>query len=275
MIGSLLWRLYLIKSPENKKMPLKNWSCSLGLLLFLSLQPATAAGLYEIEVLVFNYRQPLRVDGERFTSEAVLSELAARSIDVERKDPEEAERPEEAEQEMGIDELALQQLIEPLPAEDLQLTAIRRYLERSEVYQPILHIGWRQPSFGDEQAIAVRIANFAVPESEEPALDEPDTIEELLAMVPDEGGSVESELKPGELIGWVRLRTSLYLHIDADLFYGVDDHHSIQTLRLRESRRVKFKELHYFDHPWFAMLVQVRSVSPDQNIDQELLDEPS
>lgn len=247
-------------------MPHKTWSHALGLIFVIGLQPATAAGLYEIEVLVFNYRQPFGVGGERFGTEAVLSELAARSIDVEPSEPEE---------DTGVDERALQEMIEPLSAEDLQLSTVRRYLERSEVYQPVLHIGWRQPSFGDEQAIAVRVANFAAPQEEELELDEPDSIEELLTALPNEESSSESELQPGELIGWLRLRTSLYLHLDADFFYGVDNQQSIQTLRLRESRRVRFKELHYFDHPWFAMLVQVRTVSPDQDIDQELLDEPS
>jgi hypothetical protein len=234
---------------------------ALFLLFSLGMSPVSASGLYDIEILIFQNSQTVRLDGEQFSDEAVKSPLSTPSIDI---------RPSEL-QELGIDEQALQDLFAELEADSLELNSIREYLERSSSYHPVLHLGWRQPSFGDEQAVAVRMGNFELPLHSD--LNEPQSIEELL-LDPDGFTLFAGEhLQPGQLLGWLRLRTSLYLHIDIDFFLGTYEHTAPLTVRLQESRRVKFKELHYFDHPLFALLVQVRPVSEDQDIDQEIIDD--
>jgi hypothetical protein len=53
--------------------------------------------------------------------------------------------------------------------------------------------------------------------------------------------------------GTVRLRTGRLLYVDTDfVLYGEET-----PVRLTESRKVKLKELHYFDHPLYGVLLQV------------------
>ena len=44
-----------------------------------------------------------------------------------------------------------------------------------------------------------------------------------------------------------------YLHVDLDFVY----YHEGQPVRLKESRRVKLRETHYFDHPLFGIIVEL------------------
>ena len=81
--------------------------------------------------------------------------------------------------------------------------------------------------------------------------------------------------------GTIRLLRGRYLHLDIDLLLhlaqdnatrepGTDSHAS--AYRLREKRRIKRTQMHYFDHPRFGVLAMVtahRPVSKDGNDTQE------
>jgi hypothetical protein len=55
----------------------------------------------------------------------------------------------------------------------------------------------------------------------------------------------------GTLDGTITLARERYLHLDVDLFLD-------STYALDERRRMRSGELHYFDHPAFGVLVEVR-----------------
>jgi hypothetical protein len=58
----------------------------------------------------------------------------------------------------------------------------------------------------------------------------------------------------GLLSGDVKVYTETYLHIDLDLSFDVPGE---GIFRLRDSRRVRSKETHYFDSPRFGVLIRL------------------
>ena len=53
--------------------------------------------------------------------------------------------------------------------------------------------------------------------------------------------------------GVVRIKVGRLLHVEVDFLYYQDG----TPVRLNESRKVKLRETHYFDHPLFGVIVQV------------------
>lgn len=82
-----------------------------------------------------------------------------------------------------------------------------------------------------------------------------------------------------EVEGTINLQLGRYLHLDIDLWKilveppnFIADNYSVHSpifyYRMHESRRLRLGEMHYFDHPKFGLLVQVRRVSiPERLID--------
>jgi len=56
------------------------------------------------------------------------------------------------------------------------------------------------------------------------------------------------------LTGWVRLYSNTYLFAEIDLAMRDDNG---EMVRLKQRRRVKFNEVHYFDHPRFGVVVTI------------------
>jgi hypothetical protein len=78
------------------------------------------------------------------------------------------------------------------------------------------------------------------------------------ATVPPNGRTtalMEDVLPEGApLAGGVAVQRSQYLFLFVNLDYAVGGH----VYGMREKRRIKFGERHYFDHPAFGLIVQVR-----------------
>jgi Peptidoglycan-binding protein, CsiV len=128
-----------------------------------------------------------------------------------------------------------------LAPEEFALNGIYDTLERLSAYTPLLHGGWVQPGLPQEQARAFDLS--------------------LLGTV-NPRGSIE-------------LYVSRFLHVNVDLSYepqGGDagygwqgtDESSLGAFSLtpryslHAERRLKSGEVHYFDHPAFGVLVQIR-----------------
>lgn len=104
-----------------------------------------------------------------------------------------------------------------LPSQDLNLTGVRKRLDASEDYQVVLHSAWRQPAMERGESTPVWI---------------------------ESAGLVE---------GQITLDKGRYLHFGTNLVFQQLG----RELVMQERRRIKSKELHYFDHPKFGMLVRV------------------
>ena len=95
-----------------------------------------------------------------------------------------------------------------LPATALDLGAVADRLDRSNDYRVLLHVGWNQPGFSDDEAPAVHLSTLGA-----------------LA------GAEERSAGPGgeEVEGAVRFWRRRFLHVDVDLSFG-----DIEAWRERE-----------------------------------------
>lgn len=124
-----------------------------------------------------------------------------------------------------------------------RLSGVESTLAASKKYRPIVHLMWRQPAYPARRAQPVAITS------------------------PD--GS--------QLTGTVRLLQSRYLHFETDLFYRKATYGDpAQGFRLKDRRRISTRELAYFDHPVFGMLVMAtRLQRSGEQVEQEPIEEPA
>jgi len=89
----------------------------------------------------------------------------------------------------------------------------------------------------------------------------------------DESEAIEITQEPAIMEGFVTVSLSRYLHMKLDLLYhnaevylaeqianNQPDEMLIEYFPLQESRRVRSKEIHYFDHPYFGVVATITPV---------------
>ena len=111
-----------------------------------------------------------------------------------------------------------------LPASRYKLTAIEETLRRSRNYRPLAHLGWTQPGFPRNDAKSLSVS----------------------AMVPTASG----------VAGQIALSRGRYLHLTLELVFEPPDEPG-QRFVLRQTRRMRSNERHYFDHPRFGVIVVI------------------
>ena len=190
---------------------------------------------YQIEVIVFRHADADAAGGEQWLDLESLPDFRD-AIELLVDLPEFSDEP-------PVDgaELLLSGPIafQSLSSDALLLSDVFRRLENLSAYEPVLHVGWRQPGFGGSRARSVYI-------SDKPSMVLDAAIDDT-AVVPNPS---PSEIR---VEGTIRVRTGRLLHVDTDFVsYGADS-----PVRITEQRKVKLKELHYFDHPLFGVIVQV------------------
>ena len=126
-----------------------------------------------------------------------------------------------------------------LDPDTLHLKAEQTALARSANYRPLRYIAWRQVVLDRKNAQAVEIPADA-----------------------SEG--------PVKIEGTVRVAVERYLHLYLDLKL-VDTTLAVQTeyldfelpeFRMQQKRRMRSKELHYFDHPKFGVIALITPYTP-------------
>ncbi len=180
-----------------------------------------------------------------------------------------------------------------LSATQLQLKDALKSFSRSRNYRPLLHTGWRQPIGSGKEAFKVRLAAG----------------KDFSAEFGQNGLLLSSGAEPAipfglwELDGTVKFSVKQFLHIESDLIFrslqaatstttlptaaapstSADANtnltwqsadapvlqEQLQFFRLTQSRRLKAKELNYFDHPLFGMLVELRPLEGRSEPDSE------
>jgi len=129
-----------------------------------------------------------------------------------------------------------------------KLGGVYNELKFSRNYRPLLHMAWEQPALNESHARNVRIMKI-----------ENDSQTDIDPMI--------------KIDGILRIRSAQFLHVDVDLFYfinplsesliqtytGSDSTNTIQVdfAELKETRKMKLNELHYFDNPVFGLLLWV------------------
>ena len=143
-----------------------------------------------------------------------------------------------------------------LPSRKHKLGGVNKVLKLSREYRPVHHVAWQQPELTASRAKKVHIKN------------------------PD-----------AKIDGTVNLRGGHLLHLDLDITYFVDlftesitsytdenvseeggtlekDREEIimsgTYAQMKETRRIKLNELHYFDHPLFGVVMRVTRLEVEE-----------
>jgi len=126
-----------------------------------------------------------------------------------------------------------------LDRNNLQLKAEQQAMKRSANYRPLRHLAWRQTVVDRDRAKDIEI--------------------------PAASGD-----NPAKIEGTVRVAVERYLHLYLDLklvnsslaLNAEFSDYDLPEFRLTQHRRMRSKELHYFDHPKFGVIALIMPYTP-------------
>lgn len=166
------------------------------------------------------------------------------------------------------------QLLNP---EKFSLTGLADKLVKKNQYRVISHLAWRQPAVDKARALPVHIHDLPMQKEINENVgrlvlsDDPQLLNPLTENIERES-LASSPLVPegGHIDGSITLSLARYLHLRTDISYINPDVYlaeqiarqdtespSVERFVLRESRRMRSKEIHYFDHPYFGIITLV------------------
>lgn len=219
---------------------------------------AVSADWYEVEAVLFEYTEPDADNEWWYENPGLPSRDQAIGLIMAAADPVAGDTAG------ATDEADLMAYL-ALPKGNRQLGGVRRVLELSRDYRPLLHVSWQQPGLDARDVRAIHLDNTRF---------EKKTVEQDELPAGEEWDQPEYVPPVKVFDGIIRLRKSRFLHLDVDFAYFPDVLEqpgpevrdgtagsvrlSADYVRLTESRRVKPDELHYFDHPLFGLIIQVR-----------------
>ena len=197
---------------------------------------------YTVEIIVFKYAEDVSAGSEVFLGDKIEIEETAIEDELEFLEL----RPLRS-----LDELNRLRDIEfvLLEEEDYELTEAFDRLQRLDAYEPIMHFGWTQATWPEEETEPLSLHRFATP--------------------------------PAELQGNLKLYLSRFLHlvVDLQLDAPVDDSPPdfpmVQLPRgpvryvINENRILKNGELRYYDHPKFGVLAKVTRIEEDEEEEED------
>lgn len=226
--------------------------------LFAEPEPISEPG-YEIEIIIFKYRYASS-KVERWPDTGTW--LPQKGLHLQPHSLLQSDGP-------AIDQTSVPTIAtkgyELLPPEALWLSDAYARILNSGRLKPVYRIGWQQLSLNPEHAQAI-------------------TLNQQINYAKDSTQQID--------FGTIRLYKTRYLHLDVQLtlanpnappqfeqLYEFDlfedeptdtrAHIEPQYFQLTESRRLQSLDLHYFDHPMFGAVVQVRQIKlpvPDDNL---------
>jgi len=156
-----------------------------------------------------------------------------------------------------------------LTEEDFGLLEVYEHLERLDAYEPLMHFGWTQPTYPDEEVEARPLSSFATP---------PNGLEGELTMYLSRYLHLAIKLQLDESFADEPVedepeRTTIRSSFDDGYGYYDDSPISYPVrYRIDEDRIFRNGELRYFDHPKFGVLAKITRVEeeePDPDADAE------
>jgi len=222
-------------------------------ILFLIFSHAVSAeSWYQVEVIVFDRLQP-NLDGEQWQNEEF--KFRDNMIELQPDGPV-----------LNFDQELVPFMI--LNKKRKRLHGVYRVLRLSSEYRPLIHLSWQQPATERRQSRYVHIQRLdgeaaipvAEPAKRDESVEEPEFLEDIIM--------------PERIIdGSIRIRSGFYLHADIDLSYFKalpPENKMIRTseesfqnsldksvIKLKETRKIKLNEIHYFDNPMYGVILQV------------------
>lgn len=145
-----------------------------------------------------------------------------------------------------------------LAEEDFTLVESYEHLERLDAYEPLMHFGWTQPTYPDEEVEARPLNSFMTP---------PDGLEGELTLYLSRYLHLVVELQLDESLG------DNALGGESPEFEPLEDEPVSYPVRFRidEDRIFRNGELRYFDHPKFGVLAKITRVEEEETEDGEFL----
>jgi len=233
---------------------------------------------YTVEIIIFSYAQSVSTGSEIFPpdlppdidimvdiplEEGLENAAALESI------PEIVAKPEAIEdlEEETTDKYELVMLAE----EDFSLVETYEHLERLDAYEPLMHFGWTQPTYPDEEVEARPLSSFATP---------PDGLEGELRMYLSRYLHLAIKLQLDESFADEPVedefeRTTIRSGFD-DGYYYYDEEEPVSypvRYRIDEDRIFRNGELRYFDHPKFGILAMITRVEEEESNPDEFTDD--
>jgi hypothetical protein len=211
---------------------------------------------YTVEMIIFAYAQNVSAGSELFVPDPPPVDDALLDNGFSEETPDE-------EQEIAYELVMLDE-------EDFVLLEPFEHLRRLDAYEPLMHFGWTQPTYPDQEVDARPLSFFMTP---------PDGLEGELKMYLsrylhldvklqlDASRDDVSEDQTTDLLAGDRFNDSFYYDIEdkpADLpvFY-----------RISEDRIFRNGELRYFDHPKFGVLAKITRVEEEDPVEDELIED--
>lgn len=205
-----------------------------ALMLMLLLAPGLAAARwYQVEVVVFRHNVASSAGGEQWPARTELPDFGD-SMDLITDLPAMADEPADAQITSGPGPIAFKSL----QRNERGLHDMERRLRNSSEYAPLLSAAWRQPSFGVSGAKRVHLRDL---DTHAGVRVSPST--DRIASVP----------ATPRIEGTVAVKVARQMSVDIDFIYD----HDGTAVRLKAARGMQLREVHYFDHPLFGVLVQV------------------
>jgi hypothetical protein len=225
---------------------------------------------YTVEVIIFSYEEDVAVGSEVFPPdeppeelpEELLEELAG---DAPLDEPAAIEEPvleETAEEE--DESLELRFVL--LPEEEFTLGDVAEQFELLDVYETIMHFGWTQATYPEEETLPIELRVFGDPP---PGLDGNLTLylSRFLHLV------VDLELEaPGQSPEYFGDEPDRYEAPGRSpgFFGDKPDAYEPRTFyRIQEDRIFKSGDIRYFDHPRFGVVAKITRVEEEEEEGEE------
>ena len=195
---------------------MKNTFCAgllLGLLVVgnaVAADEAEPSPWYQVDLIVFVQKGAPYAGSEYWPEDPGAPDLSqARDLTVVAADA--AQTASEATGDAARD-VPVEQPFVLLRDTSLPLDSEYQSITRSRLYEPLLHVAWRQPGLAREQAVPVHIfTGMDIPPSPTPAVSDGDT--------EAAGAVLDGPQAPLRLDGTVKVILSRYLHVETDLVY--------------------------------------------------------
>lgn len=304
---------------------IKNWWPTAILTLILLLLPSlvfsassrTKQGSkedrwFEVELIVFAHKNGHALESEKWPEITDLV-LPEKMIELGQPVDKPPEKPKVKEQSLIFEQVnpANSSNEEPIPMpvafvmlkdEELQLKDSFKKLSRSSKFDPLLHVAWRQPTYGKKRAQPVLLYEGMT----DPDFDNTRAGSRKKSKKAKKNAGAQT-INP-RFSGTIRLSVARYLHFAADLIYRMpvtqrvaipvpsdnlwndtpyqtlydpqgpafqlDSWKAMRGFNLKESRRMRSKRIHYLDHPFMGIVVLITPVELPKNPEELSADNP-
>lgn len=215
---------------------------------------------YTVEMIIFAYAQNVSAGSEVFPPD--MPQIIDSPLDEDLGDAITFESvPELAAEPNALEDKKYELVM--LAEEDFGLVNTYEHLERLDAYEPLMHFGWTQPTYPDEEVAARPLSSFMTP---------PVGLEGDLTLYLSRYLHLAIKLQLDAPIPEVPQggsSTGVYPH--DDMLRDVRNEYVLPVrYRIEEDRIFKNGDLRYFDHPKFGVLARVTRVEEEEPEDDEL-----